>query len=99
MKITLGPSGLWDRLSPNIYSREHHTPKPAPDMVIHAMKVAQTRPENTVMIDDSPSGCMSGINAGVRCLGYAAEGQGPKLAATGAEVHETMASIQAAIGL
>ena len=38
--ISLGPSGLWDRLTGRIYSREDHEPKPGPGMLLHAMKVA-----------------------------------------------------------
>ncbi len=99
MRCTLPPVDLWDRFKPYIYSREDHAPKPKPDMLLHAMKLSGVSRENTVMIDDSPSGCMAGINAGVRCIGYAAEGQGSRLEEVGAEVHETMASITNALGL
>ena len=74
MEISLGPSGLWDRLAGRIYSREHHEPKPGPGMLLHAMKVANTTPAQTVMIDDMPAGWNAAQAAGVRALAYVADG-------------------------
>ncbi len=74
MEISLGPSGLWDRLAGRIYSREQHEPKPGPGMLLHAMKVADVSPDETVMIDDMPAGWHAAHAAGVRALAYVAEG-------------------------
>ncbi len=74
MEISLGPSGLWDRLAGRIYSREDHEPKPKPGMLLHAMKVADASPDRTVMIDDMPAGWTAAQAAGVRGLAYVADG-------------------------
>ncbi len=74
MRISLGPSGLWDRLEGRIYSREDHEPKPRPGMLLHAMAVAGTCPDRTVMIDDMPAGWGAAHAAKVRALAYVADG-------------------------
>ena len=98
MRHSLGPSGLWDRfrghLGGRILSREGHAPKPDPAMILHAMAQTGANAQRTVMIDDSPTGCRAGINAGVRTIGFATEGQDAALAAIGAEVVNTVAGIR-----
>ncbi len=74
MRISLGPSGLWQRLQGRIYSREDHAPKPKPDMLLHAMRMAGVTPAQTVMIDDMPAGWNAARAAGVRALAYVADG-------------------------
>ena len=85
--------GLWDRFDGTIHSREDHAPKPAPDMLLYAMQMVGAERHETVMIDDSTSGCRAARNAGVRCLGFATMGQGSLLAAEGAEVATSMEDI------
>lgn len=100
MQITLTPSGLYDRFAGCIFSGYvHGSPKPAPDLVLAAMKQAGVTPEQAVMIDDSPAGCRAGVAAGVRTFGYATEGQDAALAAVGAEVVGDMREITEALGL
>lgn len=94
MRITLTPSGLWDRFEGRILSREILAPKPAPDMILHAIAAEGVAPEHAVMIDDSVPGCTSARNAGIRCLGFAARGDGAALAATGAEVVRSMGDVR-----
>lgn len=95
MRITLTPSGLWDRFEGRILSREILAPKPAPDMILHAIAAEGVAPEHAVMIDDSVPGCTAARNAGIRCLGFAARGDGAALAATGAEVVRSMGDVRA----
>jgi HAD superfamily hydrolase (TIGR01509 family) len=95
MRITLTPSGLWDRFEGRILSREILPAKPAPDMILHAIAAEGVAPEHAVMIDDSVPGCTSARNAGIRCLGFAARGDGAALAATGAEVVRSMGDVRA----
>lgn len=94
MEITLTPSGLADRLAGRILSRQNFAPKPAPDMILHAMAQTGARAAETVMVDDSTAGCRAGVAAGVRTFGFATEGQDARLAAVGAEVVRSMAEIQ-----
>ena len=94
MRITLTPLGLWDLFDGRILSRDILPAKPAPDMILHAMAAEGIGPEDTVMIDDSATGCTSARSAGVRCLGFAASGDGAALAATGATVVRSMAEVR-----
>ncbi|MHA6264717.1 HAD family hydrolase [Arenibacterium sp. CAU 1754] len=99
MRHSLTPSGLWDRLQGRIYSREHFAPKPAPDMLLHAIDVTGVDKTRAVMIDDSAPGCRAARNAGVRCFGFATEGQDASLAAEGADVVDRMETIAGHLGL
>ena len=74
MEISLGPSGLWDRLAGRIYSGHDFGPKPAPDMLLHAMIRQGASAARTVMIDDMPAGWRAAEAAGVRALAYVADG-------------------------
>lgn len=94
MRITLTPSGLWDRFDGRILSREHFAPKPDPAMINHALAQVGAAPTRSFMIDDSTAGCGAGIAAGVRTIGFATEGQDAKLAALGATVAHSMAEVR-----
>ncbi len=100
MEITLAPHGLLDRFAGRIFFTTNRAEKkPAPFMVNAAMAQAGVSAEETVMIDDSASGCLAAHRAGVRCFGFATEGQDEDLRAVGAEVVHDMADIHAALEL
>lgn len=84
MEITLRPSGLWQRFAGRIYSGHQYGPKPKPDMLLQIMSDAEVTADQTVMIDDMPSGCRAAQAAGVRCFGYIADGDPARLDGTGA---------------
>lgn len=86
MQRTLGPSGLWDRFAGRIMSREQFAPKPEPAMILHAMAQYGANADETVFIDDSPTGCRAGVNAGVRTIGFAAETDPARLDPLGIEI-------------
>ncbi|MGJ8609843.1 MAG: HAD family hydrolase [Octadecabacter sp.] len=94
MRISLGPSGLWDRFDGHILSREHYTPKPHPAMVLHALKQTGADSAKSFMIDDSTAGCSAGLAGGVTTIGFATEGQDAQLAALGATVANSMAQVK-----
>lgn len=100
MEITLPPVNLHDRFSGRIYSGHvHGAPKPAPDLLLHAMACATVTRADTVMIDDSAAGCGAAQAAGVRCFGFLPEGDTEKLAAKGATPVRSMTALQHALGL
>lgn len=99
MEITLRPSGLWDRFAGRIYSGHDHGPKPAPDMIFQIMADAGVSPDETVMIDDMPAGFHAAQRAGIRCLGYVADGDPDRIKGTGAIPVRTMKDATAALGL
>lgn len=98
MRISLGPSGLWDRFGGDgagrILSREQHKPKPDPAMIHHAMALFDAAPERTVLIDDSPAGCQAGLNAGISCIGFDAYGQSDRLTPLGIPLAKDMAEVR-----
>ncbi|WP_241488936.1 HAD family hydrolase [Shimia sp. SK013] len=74
MNITLNACGLKERFSGRIYSREDvTTPKPAPDVYLHAAAQAGIAPHRCVVVEDSPSGAKAGIAAGMATLGFVRE--------------------------
>jgi HAD superfamily hydrolase (TIGR01509 family) len=82
MEITLGRTGLYDKFAPHIYSKEHVShPKPAPDIYLYAAAKLGIAPTDCTVIEDSASGARAAKAAGMRCIGYVAEGQGDSLAA------------------
>ena len=80
MEITLTRTGLIGRLAPHIYSsHDLPQPKPAPDVYLHAARQLGVLPRDCIVVEDSVSGVRAGVAAGMRCIGFAAEGQGEQL--------------------
>lgn len=98
MRVSLGPSGLWDRFGGDaggrILSREDHAPKPDPAMIRHAIAQTGADAGNTIMIDDSPSGCQAALNAGITCIGFDAYGRGDRLAELGIPLATSMGEVR-----
>lgn len=99
METSLGPSGLWDRFAGRIYSGREHGPKPAPDMLLHAAKVAGVTPDQAVMIDDTINGTRAADAAGMRAIGFAAASDAAALAATGHPVAMNMEDVARLLGV
>lgn len=100
MEITLRRAGMWDRLSPHIYSAQDlEQPKPAPDVYLHAASQLGAIPEKCVVIEDSLSGAQAGQAAGMRCIGYAPHGQAQDLAAYCDAVFTDMGMMAEALSL
>ena len=92
MATTLGQHpALWQRLSGKLFSAHRHgTAKPDPDLLLIAARDAGIAPAQSVMVDDSPAGCLAGIRAGMRVLGFAEHDDGARLREVGAEVFHHM---------
>jgi len=96
MRTTLGLTGLLPRFEGRIFSAvEVERGKPAPDLFLHAAARMGAAPERCVVVEDSEPGVLAGRAAGMRVVGFAARGQGPRLAAAGAETIESMAALPA----
>ncbi|WP_296170642.1 HAD family phosphatase [uncultured Brevundimonas sp.] len=67
--------GLADRMGP-IFSAAVHVShgKPHPDIFLHAAEATGVRPDRTVVIEDSPSGVLAGVAAGMHVIGLCAGG-------------------------
>ncbi len=75
MEISLGPSGLWDRMAGRIYSCHEHGPaKPDPGMLLSAAKRFGAEPSECIMVDDSVSGLTAGKRAGATTVAFTPDG-------------------------
>jgi HAD superfamily hydrolase (TIGR01509 family) len=100
MRITLTPSGLWQRFEGRMYSAHTHgTAKPDPGLFLLAARAHGADPARTVVIDDSPAGVRAGIAAGMPTLGFAARTPAQRLAELGATVIHSMEEAAAHLGL
>lgn len=74
MEITLGRTGLWDRMEGRVFSsHDCEAPKPAPDVYLKAAQVAGIDPSDCVVIEDSATGARAAVAAKMRCFGYCAD--------------------------
>jgi len=75
MTLTLGRTGLLDRLADRLYSAtEVNSGKPAPDLFLHAAQQMGVDPVRCIVIEDSPYGVQGAVAAGMRALGYCGGG-------------------------
>ena len=72
MQVSLGSTGLYERLAPNIFSSSQvANGKPAPDLFLLAACMMQADPSRCIVIEDSPLGVEAGRAAGMRVIGFA----------------------------
>lgn len=90
MKITLGQTGLWSRFEGRMLSaHEEGVAKPDPDLFLRAAARINYSPQNCIVIEDSTTGAIAARRAGMRCIGYAPDGN-TRLEAEGAIIARTM---------
>lgn len=95
MRVSLGTSGLFDRLEGRIFSaHDYNTAKPEPKLLQIAAKAAIVQAERCIMVDDSPAGVGAARAAGMRIFGYAEHGNKEKLIAEGAEIVYSMLELK-----
>lgn len=100
MRITLGPSGLWQRFEGRIWSPHVHGPaKPDPALLLMAAAHFDVAPARCVMIDDSPAGVIAAQKAGMRAIGFDEGGHSGRLDELGAEVVSHISQIEALLEL
>ena len=100
MDVTLGRTGLIERLHGKVYSREDvTTPKPAPDVYLKAARDAGIEPARCVVIEDSPAGARAGVAAGMTCFGFAAETPAARLEAICDRLFERMVDLPGLLGV
>lgn len=101
MQVTLGqhPTVL-RRLSGRLFSGQTlGKPKPDPALYLYAATALKADPAECVVVEDSPTGARAARAAGMRCLGYAPEGDGARLIAEGATTFRSMADLPALLGI
>lgn len=71
MRVSLGSTGLYERLAPNIFSASQVTNgKPAPDLFLFAASEMGVPPERCVVIEDSLAGIAGARAAGMTVFGF-----------------------------
>jgi HAD superfamily hydrolase (TIGR01509 family) len=71
MRVSLGRAGLYERLSPHIFSASQvRNGKPAPDLFLFAAAQMKTLPERSVVIEDSVPGVIGARAAGMTVFGF-----------------------------
>jgi beta-phosphoglucomutase-like phosphatase (HAD superfamily) len=87
----LGQNGLLQRFAGAMFSA--HTlgvAKPDPGLFLAAAGHFGVAPQDCVVVEDSATGALAARRAGMRCFGYAPDGDGDKLAAESAHVFDNM---------
>jgi len=71
IRLSLSITGLLDQFEPHIYSASMvERGKPAPDLFLHAARHMGARPEDCLVIEDSPAGVEAAKAAGMRVFGF-----------------------------
>lgn len=71
MRVSLGSTGLYERLAPNIFSASQvKNGKPAPDLFLFAASEMGVPPERCVVIEDSLAGITGARAAGMTVFGF-----------------------------
>lgn len=99
MQITLGQHGLIPRFRAVLSGQALGHPKPAPDVYLAAAAACGADPGSCVVIEDSPTGARAARAAGMRCFGYAPQGQHPRLQAEGAILFHKMSDLPRLLNL
>ncbi len=73
--------------------------KPHPDLFLHAAARMAVEPSCCAVVEDTPSGVMAAVAAGMRALGYAADSDEAALRRAGAETLLALEELPAALGL
>jgi HAD superfamily hydrolase (TIGR01509 family) len=71
IRLSLSLTGLLEMLEPHIYSASMVARgKPAPDLFLHAAEEMGVRPEDCVVVEDSPAGIDAAMRAGMRAFAF-----------------------------
>lgn len=73
--------------------------KPHPDLFLHAAAVMGAEPSACVVVEDTPSGVMAAVSAGMRVFGYSADSDADALRRAGAEPLTALGELPGLLGL
>jgi beta-phosphoglucomutase-like phosphatase (HAD superfamily) len=100
-RMTLGLTGL-DRLIPaDAVFSAYSVPrgKPHPDLFLYAAQRMGAEPAACVVVEDTPFGVTAAVAAGMRVIGYAADGDEAALRRAGAEILHALDELPDLLGL
>jgi HAD superfamily hydrolase (TIGR01509 family) len=69
--------------------------KPHPDLFLHAAAEMGAEPARCAVVEDTPSGVIAGVSAGMRVFGYAADSDEPALRRAGATTFHSFDELSA----
>jgi HAD superfamily hydrolase (TIGR01509 family) len=73
--------------------------KPHPDLFLHAAAEIGADPARCVVVEDTPSGVMAGVSAGMRVFGYTADSDEHALRQAGAVTFRSLDELPTLLGL
>lgn len=73
--------------------------KPSPELFFYAAEAMRAEPRNCVVVEDTPSGVIAAVSAGMRALGYVADSDERAMRDAGAETMHSLAHLPALLGL
>jgi HAD superfamily hydrolase (TIGR01509 family) len=73
--------------------------KPYPDLFLHAASAMGAAPARCVVVEDTASGVSAAVAAGMRVLGYGADGDETALREAGAELVASLGEMPSVLGL
>jgi HAD superfamily hydrolase (TIGR01509 family) len=99
--LVLALTGLDRLFPPRARFSSYSVPKgkPAPDVFLHAASTMGAEPPACLVVEDTPSGVMAGVAAGMRVIGYAGDSDETTLTNAGAQVVSSMAEIPRLVGV
>ncbi|HEV3093091.1 MAG TPA: HAD family hydrolase [Solirubrobacteraceae bacterium] len=100
-RLSLELTGLSDLFSPSALFSAYSVPrgKPHPDVFLHAAAAMGVQPQRCVVVEDSPSGVRAAIAAGMRAIGYPADGEETVLRDAGAEIVNSLPQLPPLLGM
>lgn len=85
IRLTLGATGLLPNFENKIFSVvDVDRPKPAPDVFLHAAKHFGAEPARCAVVEDTPTGVMAAVAAGMHAFGFSANTPAHRLEEAGA---------------
>jgi HAD superfamily hydrolase (TIGR01509 family) len=100
-RMTLGLTGLRQLFPPHALFSAHDVPRPKPDPALfqHAAATMNAKPSACAVIEDTPSGVMAAVAAGMRAIGYAADSDEHALRDAGGEIVRSLDGLPEFLGL
>lgn len=103
MAVTLGRTGLAPRFAGRAHSAQdpahpERKPKPAPDIYLWIAGSLGIAPDQTVVVEDSPTGARAAKAAGMRCYGFTRETPPARLEGIADVLFDDMAALPALLG-
>ncbi len=102
IRLTLGLTGLLDLFAAGALFTAYAVQrgKPHPDLFLHAAATMGAEPTASVVVEDTPSGVVGAVRAGMRVLGLAAIAEDePALRGAGAETFTALSQLPGRLGI